>query len=66
MFIPDNEDIRERIELDLSHLSKNPVLECDICRQPIYEGDDYLRIDEWDKCVCSQCADGIGVWDTAE
>lgn len=66
MYVPDNEDIREQMENDLYRTSKNPVMKCDLCGRDIFEGDDYLDIEEWDKCVCESCADDIGVWQIAE
>lgn len=66
MGIPDNEDIRSMIERDLEQRAKNPVLTCDICGNDIYEGDTYLSVEEWDRCVCEYCADSIGVWRIAE
>lgn len=66
MGIPDNEDIRSMIERDMERRAKNPIFTCDICGEPIYEGDNYLAIDEWDRCVCESCVDDIGVWRIAE
>ena len=65
MNIPDNLSVYESIERDMMS-RPNPVLECDWCGEPIFEGEDYLRIDKWDKCVCEKCADEIGVWEVAD
>lgn len=65
MFIPDNLDLYDAYDREQAK-GPNPVLECDWCGEPIFEGQNYLRIDKWDKCVCEKCAEEIGEWDIAE
>lgn len=65
MNVPDNLDLFDMYEREQAH-RPDPVMECDICGEPIFAGQNYLRIEQWDKCVCEQCADNLGVWDTAE
>ncbi len=65
MNIPDNLDLFDMYDRDQAK-KPNSVLECDWCGEPIFEGQDYLRIDRWDKCICVKCVDDIGVWEIAE
>lgn len=65
MNIPDNADLYDMYDREQAK-EPNPVHECDWCGEPIFEGQNYLLIEKWDKCVCEKCADEIGVWDIAE
>lgn len=65
MNIPDNADLYDMYDREQAK-GPNPVLECDLCGEPIFEGQGYLRIEQWDKCVCERCADDIGVWEVAD
>lgn len=59
MNIPDNLEIYEagmREEERRHKHDKEVVTECDLCGKEIYEDEDYMYIEAWDKCLCEDCA----------
>jgi formylmethanofuran dehydrogenase subunit E len=59
MTIPDNADLYDMYDREQERLSrhdKEVVTECDLCGKEIYEDEDYMYIEPWDKCLCEDCA----------
>lgn len=59
MTIPDNADLYDMYDREQERLSrhdKEVVTECDLCGKEIYEDEDYMYIEAWDKCLCEDCA----------
>lgn len=59
MYVPDNADLYDmydREQESLSRHDKEVVTECDLCGKEIYEDEDYMYIEPWDKCLCEDCA----------
>lgn len=59
MYVPDNADLYDMYDREQERLSrhdKEVVTECDLCGKEIYEDEDYMYIEPWDKCLCEDCA----------
>jgi hypothetical protein len=58
MNIPDNLDIYEEHEREEERRHKHDkevVAVCDLCDADIYEGEEYVYIEPWDRCICENC-----------
>ncbi len=59
MTIPDNADLYDQYDREQARLSRNDkeeITKCDLCGKTIYEDEDYMYIEAWDKCLCEDCA----------